>query len=273
MKTPPHYSKAIHSILLAILPVAASAQLLISDNFNTNSTGINDDLGARQSGSLSTVSWVSGFDPSTTTSSSIGISGNQLYLQGGSNVEANAALNLDFATVDSLLANGAFQVSFNVDPTEEGSYAAFTIGSVAGLESNTRPLINSSSDFALLMRNDGTGNVFSASSNTGAFSGANWDSGLAVITVETADFTSGTAYTITMSVNGSDIDLNGAATGNAFIGTWDTDGTNYMYLSGRAGGNLFDNYSISAIPEPSAFALTSTIFGLVVLMRRRIVSR
>jgi hypothetical protein len=62
MKTKCSTVKVTSALLLA-LSSTASAQVLISDNFNTANTGINDDFATRQSGSLitgSTVNWLSG---------------------------------------------------------------------------------------------------------------------------------------------------------------------------------------------------------------------
>jgi len=240
-----HSFKAAFLFISALgIPVLTHAQLIIADTFDTaDTTDVNADLASRQSGSIATTGWLTGQEASGTEI----ISSGGLTLGGGAG-ESNAVLDVNFADAGlGLLTNGAFKVSFDVNPG--GSYATFSIGTPLSVL-NGRPVVNSSTDFSLLMRSDNTGNVFAEAIDQGPTDSVDWSSGTVVLTVKTDSFSSGTAYTISMTVGGSVIDLNGAAAGNDFSGSWDADGTAYLYLSGRNAASTFDNFSVTAIPEP-----------------------
>jgi len=237
-------------ICLAALASPLKGQLILLDSFDTDGTGVNEDLGSRQFGSIATANWLTASEGATPEGSQV-IRDNQLALgvASGGLYESNARLDIDFAKVDGLLAGGAFQVSFKVNPT--GSYAAFTLGSKGDLL-DSRPLIRSSTDFGIVMKNGLSGAVYSHSGQVATFQAMDWNSGPLLLTIMTESFDEGVAYTISATVGGSTLDLNGEGAGTDFTGTWDSDGVNYMYLSGRGTDSTFDSFHVSAVPKPAS---------------------
>lgn len=267
------YSITMKNLLISLVVIAASvttgsANLIFSDNFNTANTGLNDDLATRQTGSLGQTNWLVGYDTSGVAAGA-SIDTNRLLLSTGANttnVETNVTPDQDFAMVPALLVGGSFKVAFDVTPA--GSYAGFSLGATTA-DLGVRSILSEDSDFSLLLNPNGSVGVRAAGVTTHSQADINWN-GRVELTVTTTDFSTGTPFTVDMTVGGTPINLTG--TGPTFNGTWDVNGTNYMILSDRNAlfKSTFDNFAVTAIPEPSTLLLVLIpVLSFVALRRRK----
>lgn len=261
-------------LTVAFIFSTASAALIFSDNFDSATSGLNDNLGTRQSGTIAPLNYSFGGEGDGTGD----INNNSLRLSGrssGGDGDNNARINYDFAQDANLLTGGAFRVSFDMLQASV-SYAAFSIGSLSSayLATSARPAIAGNTDIGLLMSRSGSverwdngSNIFNNSSAVTSYSGSVFVP--VEIVVTTANFSSGTSYSFSLSINGETVNL-----GSAANGTWDADGTNYMILSSRSkdttSASRFDNFTVTAIPEPGMLTLVGlSLLALTGLYRRR----
>ena len=285
-----------------------SAQILFSDNFTTSgqSNDINFEYtGGRQTGTLGVIQWRQGAgDLFANISGSIGnesFGGYQTQVgnAGGPGklwlVGAGSAGDGDQVGVASpehnFTANpgvgGYLAIRFDLDPVTgvagtNADWAAITIGSsdrsnfgASGSGGRGQGILNSEVKFGVLFRDNGGYQAFSggASLGSGTYS----------------------ATPTTITTHAIELRVQGLVDGNAFDGSGDAEikvfadsslvatftrtggfTDNYITLMGYSGGfqiNAFDNFqveSVSAVPEPSTFALlTGGAVMLVVGARRR----
>ena len=236
----------------------ASATLILSDNFNT-ANDLNDDLGSRQGGTAATQDWI------TDGRGTVSIVNNRLNLDdGGGNDDINAAVDYDFAGDPDLLDFGEFTVSFDLDPSSPGNYSYFGLGH--GTLVGDRAAIDPAGDFGILTSASGRLNVRAGGSTVSDQSnGLSYNTGLNAVelTVTTTAFSSGTAFTVGMTLNGGTVDLDPNTGANTFSSTWDAGGTNYIWLSDRGAVSEFDNFEVAAVPEPATAALFAGALAVV----------
>lgn len=248
--------------LLVLISGGAQASVILSDSFDSATSGLNDNLATRQAGSEATQNWLSGGNGDST------IASNELLITHSSNSsDRNVYLDLDLGSASGLVDGGSFTISFDMT-ANNNSYSAFFIGSdnLVG-----RPAVGSlsSNDFQMLIKSTGNSTVY-YNGGSNAYSTAAAGTGMKswVFTFETSDFDNGTAYTASLSIDGSEYDLNGATAGTTYSSTWD-GGAQYIGFSTRGNSTIVDNFEVAAIPEPSSLLLA--VAGLLAfgLLRRR----
>jgi hypothetical protein len=261
-------SMAVIAVLLAYAG-AANATLLIQDTFNTSNTGLNDDLGDRQTGSLATTTWgTNGLGTAT-------ISGNAFAINGVNGSGATALVSLDHSFTDAAITSGGgFSVSFAMKQHTTGPVVSFGLGlsdenRKQNNENYTYAHDQASTDWGFALYTDSaiTG-VYVDGSSVKSFARPTPGTFFNVrVDVTTADFNSDTTAIVDFYINDSLID------GDRSV-TWDADGTNYLALSAMRGYNpdlVIDNFSVSAVPEPATggmLLLGATAF--LGLLRRKL---
>ncbi len=244
---------------MLLLTPMAGADGLLSDDFDTTNTGMNDDLASRQSGSLATVTW------SKSANANASISGNSLHWStGNNNAGPIVSPDHDFSDAASI-AGGGFTISFDVVPNAS-QFTGLSLGTSSSgdrLNDGGNLFTYSTTDYGFLIRPTGAGTVFigGAGHNFSTTAASSYNVQLEVLTT---GFSAGTAATATLTINGVAVDSN-----RAF--TWDSEGQNYIAFSmwRSAGDTSIDNLSISAIPEPSSgMLLIAAVAGLPLIRRR-----
>lgn len=267
----------LSSILLAVAFSASKAAVILSDSFNAaNSPSLNNNLDTRQSGSLAPISYLVEAEGVATNSASI--SGNSLVFDPlGNFVDGNVLLDLNLNTAAShLLIPGfnQFTISFNAT-LSGGNYTGFFVGA-AQSAINARPVIDTSVDFGILLKNNLSVEIWEGggSPKVNSSNALPTLSGLDnyVFTFTTDNFDSGTPYTVSLAVGGTTVDLNGAAGGLDYSGTWD-GGASYIVFTNRGGAlgstTVIDNLTLTAIPEPGTYALMAGTIAILFALRRR----
>ena len=233
--------------------------LIIQDSFDTpDNTDLNADL-SRQSGTASTINWTE-TEPKPTSNTAI--SSNQLLI-GGSDFgqDYSAELSYDLGANNSLTQYGEFVISFEI-VSVANSYTSFALNADPG---QTRPAVDDTTNFGLLF----LGSSLSVRSGTSGIASSSTPlTGLVELAITTAAITSGTSYTVEMTYGGNVIDLNGGNTGTSYSGTWLQDDL-YLSFSSRSGNSIIDNFSVTAIPEPSFAALFVGAIGGLMIARRK----
>jgi hypothetical protein len=261
--------KLIMAAAMASLTVGANAAtLLFSDNFDEPSANevaetFNNNLASTQSGTIGTTTYsvLSGAGNAAQHSNG----GNNLTLATFVGNIGRVSLDNNFATQANSL-DQPLQVSFNIgtvfgyagDPTR---WIHFNVGNSQNLDVNSATTM--------------VGVLFRANGQTETLIG-----GAGQVTVP--NWTANDLVTITLKDSvgtGSAFDGNGSfATvqiGANTIGTFDLGTQTNAYFTFGAfnfetsqfGGGTFDNFSVTAIPEPSAALLGG--LGLLALLRRR----
>lgn len=261
-------SFSIFSCAISLFPLQAN--LIFHDNFNTvDSTNLNLNLGTRQTGSQANQT----YDKILQGGGSAEISGNALVLTDGNAPESYAELNLDFGSLPGLTA---FTVEFDM----------YTIGNIFGVfalagvqnPGSGRPAVDINTDLGLLFfgaghSSDGEIGVREGTGESSRATPAFGLTGSVRLSVNTPSISTGNPFTVDMTINGNDVDLNGALSGNTFSNTWSTNSLYMSFASLDSGGggstkSTFDNFAVTAIPEPASliFVLTGmSLLGLVFL--------
>ncbi|MDF3129355.1 PEP-CTERM sorting domain-containing protein [Kiritimatiellaeota bacterium B1221] len=252
---------------LALLPL--QAEVIFQDSFDTASTDINADLGTRQSGPSATQTY-----HEFGTSGNASISGNTLVVArtSGATTDYNTELNLDFGSVAALTVGGSFQVEFDV-LTVGNLFTGFAFN---GVQNQTRPVVDDTTDFGFLLLGSGHGSAgeISVREGTGEVSRATpafGISGTIQLMVHTTGITTGNGFTVEMTVDGNTVDLDSSSAGTAFSGYWSSDSLYMDFNHYGTGTSTFDNFSVTAIPEPSSilYMLTGlSLFGVGFYRRR-----
>ncbi|WP_269522284.1 hypothetical protein [Coraliomargarita parva] len=254
--------KLTYTFVASLLFVALNTQaqtLILLDTFNAaDNTDLNADL-SRQSGSASTINWTE-TEPKPTSNTAI--SSNQLLI-GGSDFgqDYSAELSYDLGGDSSLTQYGEFLISFEI-VSVANSYTSFALNADPG---QTRPAVDDTTDFGLLF----LGSSLSVRSGTsGVASSSTPLTGTVELTITTAAITSGTSYTVEMTYGGNTVDLNGGNAGTSYSGTW-LQNDLYLSFSSRSGDSVIDNFSVTAIPEPSVATLFLGAIASLMIARRK----
>lgn len=262
-----NYKFIAQALLASILIMTASSQaatiVLLSDDFNTaNNTDLNQNLATRQAGTLESA----GSNWTETSGSTNAILSNQLNVTNGastSHVVNNADFEADLTSANLSTVSG-FSLAFDFDYT--GTAGAW---SSAYLSTHNFADERGNSRFGFIAF--GTGDLqfygdsgFSINNATMATLVSGWN----VTNLNSFSFvaTRSTATTgiYDVFVNGIEVASNRAYT----FGTGGTNGeVNFEVINIGNGAGLYDNFSITTVPEPSAALLGS--LGLLALMRRR----
>lgn len=171
-----------------------------------------------------------------------------------------------FIESNTPLDGGSFTISYDLSGPDT-SYAAFYIG---GADLTVRPLISANTDFGFLISPTGS-STWKSGSSTGT---ATVPLGLKSyeFTVTTDDFNNGTVFTIDLLINGVTYDLNGAGPDTSLSGLW-SGGPTVAGFSTRSNFNdrftFVDNFTVTAIPEPSTLLLVLIPAFSFYLLRRR----
>lgn len=254
--------------------------LLLADDFNTASTGLNADLASRQSGLLATTPY------STGGTGTLAVASNRLSFDNPAAGSLAISPNVDFAAgpaAAAIEAYGGFTIDFDVNPVanasdtgEDNNWFAVSLGHTAAsrtaITGGSTIVTGASVDLGILFRDNGTFALWDHGANQGGgtfdFSPSGGEFYNVQLVVETDAAASGNGL-LSAFVNGVQLDLGGAGLNYAF--TWDGEGTNYFALESRTNDAVFDNLYVSAfVPEPSSYALLGIAFlGLLCAARRK----
>ena len=265
-----------------IFSTNGAGTVILADDFNTASTGLNDDLGSRQSGLAATTTYTAG---SVGTAS---IVSNTLNFDndtsgGASSLTVSPDLDLAAGAVGGLIADSnGFILDFDVNPVANGNdtgsnndWFAVSFGHSAASRNSTgdTTITSGAADFGILFRDSGLFEIFDNGANhapTDKVFDVNPNAGETYnirLVVDTAAAAAGTGV-VRVFVNGIAIDLTNDITSLGYSFTWDAGGTNYIALESRSGDAVFDNLLIAAIPTPAALPAGLMMFGLIALRRR-----
>jgi hypothetical protein len=255
------------SFILGITPQHLSAAVLFADTFTDTTSGdtylVNENLATRQSGSQATQNWSSSGNVQIGNNTVFGGDGNYLMVADGAATARLAGLSLSSTLVG---ANDKLVIQFDADAVGDGDqWMSFMISPSSG-SGLWHPIVGSG-DFGMLIRPNGQISAF--------------NNGAAISSINNVFLASAGINTLTLTFSG----LNG--TGSPFAGNGTkvmiSDGTNSwsadldsgftaetISFGNYAGGGrgYIDNFSITAVPEPSV-ALLGGLCVLGLLRRRR----
>jgi hypothetical protein len=260
---------ATSAFLLTAAPVHAAAVLLLSDNFNTgNSTDLNIDLATRQAGTLESTGAVApaGSTWSKISGSTNAILSNQLNVTNGasvSHVVNNADFEAALTSVD-LSAVSGFTLSFKMQYT--GTAVAW---SSPYLSTHFITDERANSRFGLVAF--GSGNIQAYGDTPAGLSSDALATALGSWNVNSQNSYSLVATRTTATTGNYDLFINGIevlSNHNYTFGAGGANGeVNFEIINVNNGAALYDDFSITTIPEPSAALLGG--LGLLALLRRR----
>jgi hypothetical protein len=246
------------ALVLLAAPVSR-ATLLIQDTFDTSNTGMNDDLGDRQTGSLATTTW--NLNSEEGDARSAVISNNELVVRaaGGFSSGPTALVSLNHDFTDAAITTGSgFSVSFDMKRPSTSQ-----LGFGLGLTEADRKSTEGLHDYAYNRPSTDwgfheSGSIYVDGSVVATFTQPAQNTWVNYrVDVTTANFNSGTTAAVAFYIDDVLIDE-----GREF--TWDGNGTNYLALSAMRGNNpdmVIDNFSVSVIPSeaPTAHAQSVTV--------------
>lgn len=259
---------------LGLLPLtSASATLILGDNFTGPDNANFDNYS-------STVAMRTGLAASDIQLRSSrrqhGIIGNQLDFAppavGSGRVRFHDSNNLanwwdwSSGTIGSLItAGGGFQVSFDWVAPELASndWVSWNVGFSQGPEPGVR-VNQAANDFGILFRGNGGTQYFdNGSATTGGNFTASTVPRQVTLTYLFSSWDDGSTVNVTASVDGTEV------LGGGYDFTWDDNAGGVSFeLGTNEPSTLIDNFTLTAIPEPSS-ALLSGLAFLAALGRRR----
>lgn len=270
---------AMSGLLLTAAPAHAAAVLLLSDDFNSgDNTNLNESsaiLAARQDGTLESTASVTPPAGSTWTElvqSTNAILSNQLNVPNSGHVRNNADFEAALTSVD-LVAVSGFIMAFKMDYTGTGgAWTSPYLSTHAGDE-------RGNSRFGMVAFGSGDIQFYG-----GAFGGAQVPTGLSNAAIATlipgwnitnqnsysfiATRTTATTGVYDVFINGVEVASNIAyAFGGGGDGTGAVGEVNFEIINITGGAGLYDDFSVTTIPEPSAALLGG--LGLLALLHRR----
>lgn len=256
---------------LSLAGPQAQGALLISDNFETADSGLtdNNDLAARQAGSLAPTNW-------TNAKAAHQIVNGNVQSNEGSTTSGRAYFNRNF--IDTAITDaGGFIVEYDFisGNTNTGDWIMLGLGLAGGsggTQSNNSNLAGIV-DFGLLLQGNGNFQVFQGGSQaTGGIampSIVQGEENAVELTIATSSFAGGSTATVTATVNGTAIDLNGGDPGTDLTYAWDNEVENRIVWESNQTVHAFDNVAISTIPEPGSAALMLSGAAMLLLRSRR----
>lgn len=268
----------LYSLGLISLVAPTHATLILAENFNGPDNGNFDNY----SQNVSVRSGVAASDIQLRSSRrQHGIIGNQLDFAppaGGSgrirfHDNNNLANWWDWSSgsVGSLIvSSGGFQVDFDwVAPIlTTGDWVSWNVGFSQGAEPTVR-VNEAQTDFGILFRGNGGTQYFdNGSANTGGNFTATSVARHVTLNYNFSSWADGSVVTVTASVDGTPV----LGSGQTFAWDNNTGGVSFELGTNEAdAGTRIDNFTITAVPEPSAVFL-SGLAALVAMGRRRRVS-
>lgn len=252
--------------LILTAPAHAANVLLLSDNFtSTDGSDINQNLATRQAGTLESA----GSNWSEFGNTNSAISSNQLNVPSSSHVVNNADFEANLTSID-LSAVSGFVMGFKMGYT--GTAGAWTspylsTHNVADERGNSR--------FGMVAF--GTGDVqFYGGAVGGSQVGTDLSNATLATLVSGWNITNLNSYSfnatrITATTGVYDAFINGVEVASNIAYAFGTGGVNgevnFEIINVNNGAGLYDDFSITTIPEPSAALLGG--LGMLALLRRR----
>jgi len=260
---------AMSGLLLTAAPAHAANVLLLSDNFDTvNNTDLNQNLATRQNGTLENA----GSNWTEITGTTNAILSNQLNVTNGvnmSHVVNNADFETSLTSID-LVAVSGFIMDFKMDYTgNAGAWTSpyFSTHNVADERGNSR--------FGMVAF--GTGDIqFYGGAVGGSQVGTSVSNATLAGLVSGWNITNQNSYSFvatrtTATTGVYDAFINGVEVASNIAYAFDTGGTNgevnFEIVNIGNGAGLYDDFSITTVPEPGAALLGG--LGLLALLRRR----
>ncbi|MBI1369443.1 MAG: hypothetical protein GC162_12415 [Planctomycetes bacterium] len=253
--------------------------IILTDNFTSVTSGINDNLAARQTGLAAVTNYSTGGSTSAT------IVNNQVFFDPAGSMTISPDLNLAAGAAAALIAaQGGFVVDFDVNPVSDASdtgtntnWFALSFGHTSASRTTgnaTAAVTSGSADFGILFRDNGKYQTFDNGVNK--INDLIFDANPVAtetynirIVVMTANANSGTGAVVYAFVNGVMIDLDPSAAFGGYAFTWDTDGSNFLALEARNNDAVFDNLVIAAVPTPAALPAGLALMTLITVRRRK----
>ncbi len=272
-----HFAVVTAALMLGSASPASAGWTLLQDTFNTSGS-VNDDLALRQAGSLIGATPYQNDNFLTLGTNSIFFN-STLLLNNGVGGSSQATILHDFTDPLILLEEG-FTVSFIFDPdttsaSSSSNYFAIALGQRGSTAGTGFPEADSSTDFGVRLAGNGTFFVTRGGSASGVFDASPATNKVYQfdLAVSTTSFAAGNTADISLLIDNTPVDINGAAAGTDLTITWDSEGENYISLISGGSSSLLDNLSVELIPEPSSSGLF--VIGMigVIALRRRLTSR
>lgn len=253
---------------LALTGTASASTILLTDNFNSESYGasvFNNTLASDQGGTVATVSYSLanyGQDWQIQHGNGgkmmlVGAGGDNSYIG-----DFYASLNRDFS-VDANSYNQPLKLQFDLtvsNASDPSNWATFAVGSAQNVF-----VVNSANKFSSLFRLSGGTQQFASGGLIGDT--ATWNAAGSTISFIISD-TAGTGSAFNGNGSLAQLYVNDALQGTWSLGQMGV-GDGYISFESNGAWGLYDNLSVSVIPEPASATLGILGLGGLMLRRRR----